>query len=157
MKKNQNLNISSNIHNSTGYLTGCNKSENDTARNFTYMWNLENKRKIVSFIEQIDGCQKGRCVWSESEKVKVKVAQSCPTFCNSMDCSTPGSSVCGIFQARILERVAISFSRGSSQPRVGTPASCTSGRLYCLSHQGGPCVWSRKGLRGTGLQLHNEV
>ena len=45
------------------------------------------------------------------------VAHSCPTLCNPMDCSLPGSSVRGIFQARILEWVAISFSRGSSQPR----------------------------------------
>ena len=40
------------------------------------------------------------------------VAQLCPTLCNPMDCSPPGSS--GIFQARILEWVAISYSRGSS-------------------------------------------
>ena len=45
------------------------------------------------------------------------VAQSCPTLCGPMDCSPPGSSVHGIFQARILERVAISFSRRSSRPR----------------------------------------
>ena len=43
--------------------------------------------------------------------------QSCPALCNPMDCSPPGSSVHGIFQARILECVAISFSRRSSQPR----------------------------------------
>ena len=49
---------------------------------------------------------------SESE-----VAQSCLTLCDPMDCSLPGSSVHGILQARILEWVAISFSRGSSQPR----------------------------------------
>ena len=48
---------------------------------------------------------------SLSLKVKVK---SCPTLCNPMDCSLPGSSVHGILQARILEWVAISFSRGSS-------------------------------------------
>ena len=41
----------------------------------------------------------------------------CPTLCNPVDCSLPGSSVHGIFQARILEWVAISFSRGSFQPR----------------------------------------
>ena len=41
----------------------------------------------------------------------VLVAQSCPTLCNPMDCSPPGSSVHGILQARILEWVAISFSR----------------------------------------------
>ena len=42
--------------------------------------------------------------------LKVSVAQSCPTVCDPMDCSLPGSSVHGIFQARILEWVAISFS-----------------------------------------------
>ena len=47
--------------------------------------------------------------------LKVSVAQSCPTVCDPMDCSLPGSSVHGIFQARILEWVAISFSGGSSQ------------------------------------------
>ena len=46
-----------------------------------------------------------------------EVAQSCPTLCDPMDYSLPGSSVHGIFQARILEWVAISFSRESSQPR----------------------------------------
>ena len=40
----------------------------------------------------------------------------CPTLCDPMDCSPPGSSVHGILQARILEEVAISHSRGSSQP-----------------------------------------
>ena len=51
------------------------------------------------------------------EKVKVLVAQSCPTLFNPMDCTSLGSSVHGIFQVRILEWVAIPFSRGSSQPR----------------------------------------
>ena len=60
--------------------------------------------------------------------------------CNPMDCSPPGSSEHEIFQARILEQVAISFSRGSSRPRDRTLISCVScaGRrvLYQLSHQG---------------------
>ena len=43
-----------------------------------------------------------------------EVAQSCPTLCNPMDCSLSGSSVHGIFQARVLEWIAISFSKGSS-------------------------------------------
>ena len=46
-----------------------------------------------------------------------EVVQSCLTLCDRMDYRLPGSSVHGIFQARILEQVAISFSRGSSQPR----------------------------------------
>ena len=45
------------------------------------------------------------------------VAQTCPTLCNPMDCSTPGSSVHGISQERILECVATSYSRASSQPQ----------------------------------------
>ena len=53
----------------------------------------------------------------------------CPTLCD-MDCSPPGSSVHEIFQARILEWVAISFSRGSSQPRDQTQVSCTAGRFF---------------------------
>ena len=53
-------------------------------------------------------------------------ARSCPTLCNPMDCSPPGSSVHGISQAGILEWVAISFSRGSSQLRDRTHVSCIS-------------------------------
>ena len=53
-------------------------------------------------------------------------AQSYPTLCNTTGCNPPGSSVHGIFQARILDQVAISSSRGSSQPRDQTHVSCTS-------------------------------
>ena len=59
------------------------------------------------------------------------VAQLCPTLCDSRDCSPPGSSVHGILQARILEWVTISYSRGSSQPRDQTityPAGKSVGR-----------------------------
>ena len=66
---------------------------------------------------------------SESES---EVAQSCPTLGDSMDCSLPGSSIHGIFQARILEWVAISFSSGSSQPRDQTLVSLISGRCFTL-------------------------
>ena len=52
----------------------------------------------------------------------VVVSQSCLTLCDPMDCSPPGSSVRGISQARILEYVAISFSRGSSQTKSASPA-----------------------------------
>ena len=57
-------------------------------------------------------------------------------LCDLMDCSMPGSSVHGIFQARILQWVAMSFSRRSSQPRDWTQVSCIVGS--CLSHQGSP-------------------
>ena len=49
--------------------------------------------------------------------LRVLVSQSCPILCDPMDYSLPGSSVHGVSQARILEWVAISFSRGSSGPR----------------------------------------
>ena len=56
----------------------------------------------------------------------VLLLQLCPTLCGPMDCSPQGSSVHGIFQARILEWVAISFSKGSSQPRDLTHVSYIS-------------------------------
>ena len=59
------------------------------------------------------------CVWG-SAFCLVLVCQWCPTHRNSMDCSLPGSSVHGILQARILEWVAIPFSRGSSRSRDQT-------------------------------------
>ena len=52
-------------------------------------------------------------------------AESCPALCDPMNCSPPGSSVLGIFQARILEWVAISFSRGSPPHRDQNFISCT--------------------------------
>ena len=52
------------------------------------------------------------------------LTQFCPTLCDPIDCSLPGSSVLGISQASILEWVAISFSRASSQPRDRTHVSC---------------------------------
>ena len=54
----------------------------------------------------------------------------CLTLCHPMDCSSPGSSVRGIFQARILDRVAISFSRGSSRPRDQTHVSSLAGGFF---------------------------
>ena len=66
-------------------------------------------------------------MWKWSE-----VTQSCPTLCDPMDCSLPGSSLHGILQARVLEWVAISFSRGSSQLRDQTGVSRIPGRLFNL-------------------------
>ena len=66
-------------------------------------------------------------VESESE-----VTQSCPTLCDPVDCSLPGSSVHGILQTRVLEWVAISFSRGSSQARDRIRVSHIGGRYFNL-------------------------
>ena len=74
---------------------------------------------LVEQADSISSCREA-CLQSlifffnESES---EVAQLCPTLCDPMDCSLPGSSIHRIFQARILEWIAISFSRRASQPR----------------------------------------
>ena len=70
---------------------------------FTYLLTKDIKRRLLLGRKAMTNLE------SESE-----VSQSCLTLCNPMDCSLPGFSVHGILQARILEWVAISFSRGSS-------------------------------------------
>ena len=73
------------------------------------------------------------------------VTKSVPTLCNPMNYSLPGSSVHGISQARILEWVAILFSRGSSQPKDWTCISCTGRRFLTTEPPGKPenCLDSR--------------
>ena len=61
-----------------------------------------------------------------------EVTQLCPTLCDPMDCSLQGSSVHGIFQARVLEWVAISFSRESSRLRDRTWVSHIAGRCFTV-------------------------
>ena len=78
---------------------------------------------LISFIHLSIGLMK---------KLKVLVAQSCLTLCDPRDGSLPGSSVCGILQARILKWIAIPFSRGSSRPRDGTQVSCIVGRFFTV-------------------------
>ena len=77
--------------------------------------------------------------------VKVLVIQACPTLCDPMDYSLRGSSIHGIFKARILKWAAISFSRGSSQPRDRTWVSHIVGRCFT--------VWAKK-TKGK-LQFHS--
>ena len=60
------------------------------------------------------------------------VPQSCPTLCDPVNCSPPGSSVHGLLQARISEWVAMHSSRGSSQPRDPTQASHIAGRFFTI-------------------------
>ena len=73
--------------------------------------------------------------WNQAQLTLIQLysihAQLYLTLCEPLDCSLPGSSVHGIFQARILDRVAISFSRGSSWPRDWTHVPCGS----CVGRQ----------------------
>ena len=69
----------------------------------------------------------------------MSATQSCPTLCNLMACSLPGSSVHGISQARILEWVAISFPRGIFPTQGWNFGLLHCGQiLYCLRHKGSP-------------------
>ena len=68
----------------------------------------------------------------ERVKAKVLVTQSCLTLCDAVDCSSPGTSVHEISQARTLEWVVMPFSRGSHQPRNQTLVSCTAGRFFTI-------------------------
>ena len=67
------------------------------------------------------------CVCPSTNTLITALTQSCPTLCSPLDCSPPGSSVHGMFQAKILELAAISYSRGSSWPRDLT---CIS--VFCI-------------------------
>ena len=73
-----------------------------------------------------------RSISSFHEEKKVLVAQLCLTLCNPVGCSSPGFSVHGFLQARILEWVAICFSRGSSRPRDWAWVSRIAGRLFTI-------------------------
>ena len=73
-------------------------------------------------------------------KLKVKVAQTCPTLCDPMDYSLQGSFVHGILQARILEWVTVSFSRGSSRPRYRTQVCSLASRFFTPEPRGKPPV-----------------
>ena len=88
--------------------------------------------------------------------VRVRLLHLCPTLCHPMDCSLPGSRM---LQARILEWVAIPFSRRSSPPRDRTRVSRIAGQiLYHLSHQGSCTntqVKERKKVFLSALDLHS--
>ena len=90
------------------------------------MCHLQCPRKVgKKHKKPMKDCLSAHCEWSE-------VAQLYPLFCNPMDCSLPGFSVHGIFQARVLEWVAISFSRGSSRLGDWTQVSHVTGRRFTL-------------------------
>jgi len=89
------------------------------------------KIKAMVFSVVTYGCES----WTV-KKAESVVTQLYPTLCNPMDCSLSGSSIHGIFQARVLEWIAISFSRGSSRPRNRTQnwtrVSCIAGRCFII-------------------------
>ena len=99
--------------------------------------------------------------WEQKSEQWLHLAQSCLPLCDPVDCSPPGSSVHGISQARILERVAISFSRGSSQPRDQTSISCKSpalvGGLFTSGATWEPWLHLGKGQRKNEGKISRET
>ena len=92
-----------------------------------HLWKVDPEKGVLYMSSQ-DWPSLNKFNW-----VKVsEVAQSCPTFWDPMDCSLSESSVHGIFQARIQEWVAISFSRGSFWPRDWTQVSFIIGRCFTV-------------------------
>ena len=73
------------------------------------------------------------------------VTELCPTLCGPVDCSLPSASVHGVLQARILEWLAIPFSRRSSQPRDPTQVSCIAGGFFTVwaTREPGPITVSK--------------
>ena len=84
-------------------------------------------------------------------QLKCLVPKSCPTFCDPMDCNPLGSSVHGISQARILEWVAIFFSRGYSPPRDQTHISCLASRFFSTE----PSRKPHDSINPSFMKLHN--
>ena len=101
---------------------------------YNYWWMTIFASKGWSFSSWVQSHRNCMPTWAVLNKNTgyVLVAQLCLTLWDPMYCSPPGSSVHGIFHARILEWVAISFSRGSSQPRNRTQVSCIAGRFFTL-------------------------
>ena len=81
------------------------------------------------------------------------VAKSCPILCHPMDCSLPDSSVHGILQARILEWVAIPFSRRSSWPRIEPKSPALAGGFFTTEPPGKPHV----GLGSILMTYNNSI
>ena len=96
------------------------------------------------------GTQKALLVWTSSKLCDrdcsgfQRKKEKSLSLCDPMDCSPPGSSVGGIFQARVLEWVSVSFSRGSSWPRDRTLISRIVGRRFT--------VWTTREVLGTGIK-----
>ena len=116
---------------------GCFRFQGQTAaaRHFTLQFSLRGMQR--GFCRQGDPVNLAKASQPSKLCVCTKSLQLCPTLSNPMDCSLPGSSIHGISQARVLEWVALSFSRGSSRPRDQTRIYLHCRQiLYHLSHQG---------------------
>ena len=87
----------------------------------------------ITFVQRsLQWTRHAPCSPLKGKKVKILVTQLCPTLCNPVDCSPPGSSIHGILQSRILEWVVIFFSRGSFWPKDPTQVSWITSRFFTV-------------------------
>ena len=99
-----------------------------------FLFGLENLHMYDIIVDAVDfTTEKQYQRLTAITRICVLVIPSCLTLCDPVDYSPPGSPVHGILQPRILEWVAISFSRGSSQPRDQTPVSHIADRFFLPS------------------------
>ena len=109
------------------------------------------------FIKQTSFCQIKLFPYSHSRSIS-KTQSSHVHLCDLMDCSPPGSSFHGILQERILEWVAIPFSRGSSRFRDRTWVSCIAGRFFITEPSGSPlCIQRTFSFWYQGAELHTLI
>ena len=102
------------------------------AEGFRAAVSLETSAISVNTQQSREECYEDPLLIKLAAASEVKAPQLCPTLRKRMDCYLPGSSVHGTLQARVLEWVAISFSRGSFRPKDSTQVSCIAGRLFTV-------------------------
>ena len=106
-------------------IVNCQRNANQKYRGITAHWSERPSAKSIQTINAEEDTEKKEPSYTIGENGTATVensmlpllSQSCPTLCHPMDCNLTSSSIPGIFQARILKSVAISFSRGSPQLR----------------------------------------
>ena len=108
------------------------------------LW-LCGSKKLWKILQEMGIPDHLTCLLRNMYESESEVAQSCLTLYDPMDCSLPGSSVHGIFQAIVMEWIAISFSRGSSQPRNWT----------WVSHRR-LTIWATREVREICIQVKNQ-
>ena len=99
-------------------------------------------KDIVKNALQVSSWEK-LCIIIKNES---EVAQSCPTLCDPMDYSLPGSSIHWISQARILEQIVISFSRGSSRPGIKPMSPALAGESFTTESPRKPLLLLKRAL-----------
>ena len=126
------------------YLRNIFIQDKDVVHTYNGILLSHSKKEITPFTETgmnleifirsgVSQTEKDKTIWHHLQKEsESEVSQLCPTLCDPMDCSLPCSTVHGIFQARVLEWVAIAFSRGSSQPEDQTRVSRIVGRCFTI-------------------------